>query len=87
MPTVEEEPIASTLTGRLSRTARLSVRSGRRNKSPTARLERQSGESAGGAVGSTKARAPATAISCATSRGRHTKHHGRKPKTHPRNDI
>ncbi len=87
MPTVEEEPIASTLTGRLSRTARLSVRSGRRNRSPTVRLERQSGDRVGGAAGRAKAGRAATAISCDNGRRRAKHHAAAKPKAHARKNI
>ena len=54
-PTVEDEPMASTLTSRLARAARLSARSGRRKRSPAMRLVLQSGDSTGGAAGSTNA--------------------------------
>jgi hypothetical protein len=52
-PTVDEEPIAKTLTTLLARTARLSAFNGRRNISPTRRFDRHSGDKVGGADGNT----------------------------------
>src|SRR5204862_549665 len=66
-PTVEDEPMASTLTLRLPRTARLKARSGLRKRSPAMRLVLQSGDSAGGAAGKTTAGRPASASSCGTA--------------------
>ena len=66
-PTVEDEPMASTLKLRLARTARLKARSGLRKRSPAMRLLRQSGDSIGGAAGMTTAGRPASASSCGTA--------------------
>src|SRR5262245_14255184 len=67
--------MASTLTTLLARTARLSAFNGRRNISPTMRLDRHSGDKVGGADGNTGMTiAGPMANSCATTEtGTHAK--------------
>src|SRR5262245_3348375 len=72
MPTVEDEPMASTFTARLARTARRRAGSGRRKASPGSRLDLQSGDRLGGEEGSASWITPAGASSCAAE-GAHSR--------------
>ena len=87
MPTVEDEPIASTLTGAFA-------------DCPTQCAQRPAEQVADRALGAAIRRQrwrrrgehessvrPQPPFPVRQPMGRHTKHHGRKPKTHPRNDI